>query len=192
MNKAIFLDRDGTIIEDAVYLKRIEDIKVIPGAIEALQKFHELGFLNIIVTNQSGVARGYFTEEYLGEIHNKLKLLFGVKDSTLIDDIFYSPDHPDGILEKYKKISKDRKPDTGMITIAQKKHNIDMQNSYFIGDSYIDMKCADNAGIRSVFVLTGKKEEDLTRCKEENIKIEYIAKDILEASKFIEEIQRKK
>lgn len=192
MNKAIFLDRDGTIIEDVAYLKRIEDIKVIPGAIEALQKFHELGFLNIIVTNQSGVAKGYLTEKYLCEIHNELKLLFGDKDSTLIDDIFYSPDHPDGIIEKYKKISTDRKPDTGMIINAQNKHNMDLQNSYFIGDSYTDMKCAENAGIKRIFVLTGKREEELTRCKEENIKIEYIAKDILEASKFIEEIQRKK
>ncbi len=118
MSKAIFLDRDGTINEDVIYLKKTEDIKFFPNTIKALRNFKRSGFLNIIITNQSGIARGYFTEDDLDKIHSEFRKLLKDNDSELIDDIFYSPYHEEGIIEKYKRESEDRKPGTGMIRRA--------------------------------------------------------------------------
>ena len=187
MNKAVFLDRDGTINEEVNYLSNSEDLKLYPNTITALQTFKSLGFLNIIITNQSGIARGYFSEEDLSKIHSDLKNLL-TDDKTgiaLIDDIFYSPYHPDGIIEKYKLHSEDRKPETGMIHKAVNKFNINSGESFFIGDSFADMQCAENAGLKKILVKTGYGNKDHERCKEAGIDIEYIADDLFDASKHI-------
>ncbi len=186
MQKAIFLDRDGTINEEVSYLRRIEQIKIFPGTISALQKFKSLGFLNIIVTNQSGIARGFLTEEDLKNIHYEFKRLLNTNDEVLIDDILYSPFHIDGKIQIYKLDSQDRKPNTGMIRKAQLKHSINLKESFFIGDSFTDMKCAENAGLKKILVRTGCGENDFKKCVVENIEIDYFANDIYDASFFIE------
>ena len=188
MNKAIFLDRDGTLNEEVNYLKATEDIRIFPGTIEALQKFKSLGFLNIIITNQSGVARGILTEDELNNIHEEFRKRLSINNHELIDDIYYSPFHIDGVIEKYKTESEDRKPGTGMIRKAQKKHTIDFNKSFFIGDSYSDMKCAGNAGIRKILVGTGYGKDEYLKCQKEKIEIDYFAKDIYDASGYIEKI----
>ncbi|MEP7146473.1 MAG: HAD-IIIA family hydrolase [bacterium] len=131
MNKAIFLDRDGTINEEVNYLKRPEDIKIIPNTFQALQLFKSLGFLNIIITNQSGVARGFISEDELNKIHSELILQLKEKNRNLIDDIFFSPFHPEGTIKKYAIDSEDRKPAIGLICKAQSQHNIDIKESFF-------------------------------------------------------------
>lgn len=185
MSKAIFLDRDGTIIEEVNYLKRTGDIKIIPGTLQALRSLKNSGFLNIIITNQSGIARGYFTEEDLIIIHSELKKLLADEKGELIDDLFYSPFHKDAVVEKYRQDSDDRKPNTGMIRQAVSKHNIDLKESYFIGDSFTDMLCAGNAGLKKILVETGYGKSDIDKCKIANIEIDYMAKDIRDASQFI-------
>lgn len=185
MNKAIFLDRDGTINEDVNYLSEKNNLRIIPNSIEALQKFKNSGFLNIVITNQSGIARGFFTEEDLDNIHNELKKILRYKDKELIDDIFYSPYHIDGIIEKYKKDSPDRKPDIGMILSASAKYDINLSESFFIGDSYSDMICAEKAGLKKILVKTGYGKESLLKCEKENMFIDFVAEDLNDASDFI-------
>lgn len=191
MNKAIFLDRDGTIIEEVNYLKRPEEIKIIPNAVKALQLFKTLGFLNIIITNQSGVARGFISESELNSIHSGLiqQLKEKDEDQELIDDIFFSPFHPEGIIEKYKIVSEDRKPSIGLIRKAQSKHNIDLKESYFIGDSLTDMQCAGNAGLKKILVKTGYGNEDYEKCLKAEIKIDFYAVDLYDASMFVNKLQ---
>lgn len=190
MNKAVFLDRDGTINEEVNYLRRIKDIRIFPKSIEALQKFKNLGYLNIIITNQSGIARGFLTEEELNNIHTEFRKLLNVKGSELIDDIFYSPYHSEGIIEKYRVQSPDRKPETGMIFKAVKKYDINLEESFFIGDSYTDMKCAENSGLKKIMVMTGYGKEDFKKCSDENIKIDYIAENLYDASVFIDKLNK--
>ncbi len=189
MNKAIFLDRDGTINEEVSYLKKPEQIKVIPGTIYSLRKFKNLGFLNIIITNQSGIARGILTENELSNIHKRLNDILCDDMGKLIDDIFYSPFHTEGIIKQYVSDSEFRKPNTGMILSAQSRHNINLEESYFIGDSFTDMKCADNAGVNKILVKTGYGKEDYLKCVNENLKIDYFAEDLLDASAYIEKLQ---
>ncbi|MEO8666446.1 MAG: HAD family hydrolase [Ignavibacteria bacterium] len=189
MNKAIFLDRDGTLNEEVNYLKRPEEIKLIPDSIKALQIFKSLGYLNIIITNQSGVARGFISEEDLSKIHSELIQQLKEKDHSLIDDIFFSPFHPEGIIEKYKIESEDRKPSIGLIRKAQSKHDIDLTESFFIGDSLTDMLCAHNAGLKRILVRTGNGNEDYEKCLKENIRLDYYAMDLYDASKYIKQLQ---
>jgi len=191
MNKAIFLDRDGTINEEVNYLKRTEDINILPNTAEALQKFKDLGFLNIIITNQSGIARGFLNEDELNAIHDEFKKIINTETRVLIDDIFYSPYHTDGIIKKYTIESEDRKPGTGMILKARSKHNIDLGQSFFIGDSYADMKAAENAGIKKILVRTGYGKNAYDKCAEERIILDYFADDLLDASGFVESFIKK-
>ena len=164
MNRALFLDRDGTILKEIEgdtpetlgYLTDVKQVEIIEGAAEALSLARFIGFLNIIITNQSAIARGMLTEKELDNIHNRMYELLREQDSSaVIDDLFYSPFFKEGIIEKFAIESPKRKPDIGMIKEAQKKHNIDLNKSFMIGDSYTDMQCGINAGIKNILVLTG-------------------------------------
>lgn len=184
MNKAVFIDRDGTINEEVDYLKHADDLNVFPYAIEALQILKNKGFKNIIITNQSGIARGFFTEEDLKLIHEKL-LGITNKITPLIDGIYYSPYHTEGTIEEYKIESDLRKPRIGMVLKAREEHSIDLNSSFFIGDTYTDMKTAQNAGLKKILVLTGYGARDLQKCLDENILLDFIAADLLDASNHI-------
>jgi histidinol phosphatase-like enzyme len=127
----------------------------------------------------------FFTEEDLDNIHKELKKNLRYKDIELIDDIFYSPYHIEGIIEKFKIDSADRKPNIGMILSASAKYNINLSESFFIGDSYADMKCAENAGLKKILVKTGYGSETLLKCEKDNVHIDFVAEDLNEASDFI-------
>lgn len=185
MNKACFLDRDGTLNEEVNYLSNPSQLKLIPGTIEALKIIKQLGFLTIVVTNQSGVARGYFTEQDLENIHSELRNMLRIENVDLIDDIFYCPYHIEGTLEKYKCSSDDRKPNTGMITQAAKKHSIELSGSYMIGDSLVDMQLAANSGLKAILVKTGYGSITLQECLQHNISLAYTAENIMDAAKYI-------
>lgn len=185
MNKAIFLDRDGTLNYDVGYLSDIKDISIFDGVISSLKLFKDSGFLNLIITNQSGIARGYFTEADLTVLHGEFRRLFNNDGFPLIDDIFFSPYHTEGKIPEYTKDSKTRKPGTGMIEEALKKYDIDLSKSYFIGDSLVDMQCAKNAGVKKILVKTGYGINTIEKCRELNIKIDFIAEGLREASEYI-------
>lgn len=161
--KAIFLDRDGTINEYVDFLRKEEDFRLIPGVSEAIKKINNSGYLAIVVTNQPVIARGEVTEEELEEIHKKMETLLGL-DGAYIDDIYYCPHHPDkgfeGEIPELKIECDCRKPKTGMLEKAAREHNIDLSSSIMIGDSTLDIKMAENAGMQSILLKTGQKGED--------------------------------
>ena len=156
--RAIFLDRDGTINVSKGFISKADDLELIPGTIDAIKAINKSGALAIVITNQPVIARGECSFEELHNIHNKLKTLLGEK-GAFVDDIFYCPHHPDkgfeGEVPELKFDCECRKPKTGMIEEAVKKYNIDLSKSYMVGDSTMDLETARNAGIKSVLVNTG-------------------------------------
>ena len=156
--RAIFLDRDGTMNVSKGFISKADDLELIPGTIDAVKAINKSGALAIVITNQPVIARGECSFEELHNIHNKLKTLLGEK-GAFVDDIFYCPHHPDkgfeGEVSELKFDCECRKPKTGMIDEAVKKYNIDLSKSYMVGDSTMDLETARNAGIKSVLVNTG-------------------------------------
>ena len=156
--RAIFIDRDGTMNVSKGFISKADDLELIPGTIDAIKAINKSGALAIVITNQPVIARGECSFEELHNIHNKLKTLLGEK-GAFVDDIFYCPHHPDkgfeGEVPELKFDCECRKPKTGMIEEAVKKYNIDLSKSYMVGDSTMDLETARNAGIKSVLVDTG-------------------------------------
>ena len=156
--RAIFLDRDGTMNVSKGFISKADDLELIPGTIDAIKAINKSGALAIVITNQPVIARGECSFGELHNIHNKLKTLLGEK-GAFVDDIFYCPHHPDkgfeGEVPELKFDCECRKPKTGMIDEAVKKYNIDLSKSYMVGDSTMDLETARNAGIKSVLVNTG-------------------------------------
>lgn len=150
-NKAIFLDRDDTLIEDPGYISRPDQVKLMDGVDKSLVEFRAMGYKLVVVSNQSGVARGLVSEEAIGEIHDKLKQLLSEKGVPL-DRIYYCPYHPDGSIEKYRKESDLRKPNPGMLLAAAKEMDIDLAQSWMIGNSSRDIEAGLKAGCKTILV----------------------------------------
>ena len=148
MNRAVFLDRDGTLIEDKDYLHRPEEVVIFPGVGPALKRLQEAGFKLFIVTNQSGVGRGYFPIEDVHRVHEHLAREFA-KDGVRIQKFYIAPEAPDAP-------SRGRKPSPQFLFDARDEFGIDLAQSYMIGDKLIDLECGWNAGVkRSILVKTG-------------------------------------
>lgn len=155
MNKAIFLDRDGTINIDHGYVHQIDDFEFIEGSINALKKLKEMGYLLVLVTNQSGIARGYFTEAQFLQLTEWMDWSLA-EQGVDFDGIYYCPHHPDGKGE-FKEDCSCRKPKPGMLLDAMKALNIDPQQSIMVGDKIEDIKAGINAKVKiNVLVRTGK------------------------------------
>jgi len=150
---AIFLDRDGVINQDLGYVYQTKDLHFCDKAPEALARLSRSGYLLIVISNQSGVARGLYKKSDVDSFHKfmqqQLKVLVGVT----IDGFYYCPFHPDGKISKYAKASSLRKPGIGMIELACKDFSIDLSKSFLVGDKSSDVACAKNAGISSIQVL---------------------------------------
>lgn len=198
MNKALFLDRDGTILKEIVgienesndetlgYLTSVEQVELINGSADAIAQARKSGYKVIIITNQSAIARGWLTEQELGKIHQKMyDLLLEANSGAVIDDLFYSPYHKEGTIEKFKKEHKSRKPGTGMVLEAQAKHDIDLSASYMIGDAFSDMQTGVNAGLKNILVGTGYGKLAYKKCLDENVKINFIASNLQDAVNYI-------
>jgi D-glycero-D-manno-heptose 1,7-bisphosphate phosphatase len=150
-NKAIFLDRDDTLIEDPGYISRPDQVKLLDGVDKSLIELRAMGYKLIVVSNQSGVARGLVFEDALGEIHDRLKQLLAEKGAPL-DRIYYCPYHPNGTIEKYRKESDCRKPKPGMLLAAAKEMDIDLTQSWMIGNSIRDVEAGLQAGCKTILV----------------------------------------
>jgi D-glycero-D-manno-heptose 1,7-bisphosphate phosphatase len=174
-NKAIFLDRDGVINQEVNYLSKPEDFEFIEGSIDALKILQALDYLLIIITNQAGIARGYFSLENLNAIHDKMLTLLKQNGVTLTD-IFFCPHHPD-----FTGSCDCRKPKPGMVLNASKKHSVNLNKSYMVGDTLIDIETGFNAGCKTVLVLTGYGTEELKKANQ--IKPDFIFKNLLEFAK---------
>ena len=164
--KAVFLDRDGTINKTNGFLTDINDFELIEGAAEAIKKINKSGYLAVVVTNQPVIARGECSFEQLQEIHNKMETLLG-KEGAFIDGLFLCPHHTDKGFEgeriEYKLDCECRKPKAGLFIQAQEALNIDLSLSYMVGDSAIDIKAAENAGCKKALLIeTNAKNALLT------------------------------
>jgi D-glycero-D-manno-heptose 1,7-bisphosphate phosphatase len=166
---AIFLDRDGTLMRDVDYCGDPGQVEVFPGAAEALRQLKAHGYKLIIVTNQSGIARGYFNESDYRAVEAEFLRQLG---EELIDATYFCPDPPD-------QCSLRRKPAPGMIFEAQGDHHLDLTRSYLIGDKASDIECGRNGGIRTILVQTGYGSREL------DSRADWIARDLAEATEII-------
>jgi D-glycero-D-manno-heptose 1,7-bisphosphate phosphatase len=154
MKRAVFMDRDGTISEEVGYINHPSRFRVFPHSADAVRLLNEQGWLAIVVTNQAGVARGYFSEEMIHEIHDQLKRDLENAGARL-DAIYYCAHHPSVGEPPYRQDCDCRKPKPGLILKAAREFDIDLAQSWMIGDRYSDIELARNAGVNSAFVLSG-------------------------------------
>ncbi len=176
-NRAIFLDRDGVINEEMNYLSNPDDFKFIKGSIEALKILKHKGYFLILITNQAGIARGYFSLETLNSIHQKMNDILAEND-IFFDDIFFCPHHPD-----FTGDCECRKPKPGMLLQAKAKHGIKLVESFMVGDTLNDIQAGYNAHCKTVLVLSGYGLEEKERIN--NIMPDFIHENLLEFAKSI-------
>jgi D-glycero-D-manno-heptose 1,7-bisphosphate phosphatase len=179
------MDRDGTISEEIGYVNHPSRYRVFPYSAEAVRMLNDAGWLAILVTNQAGVARGYFTEELIGEVHKVLKQELNERGAKL-DAIYYCAHHPTVGESPYRFDCDCRKPKPGLIRRAAADFDIDLTQSWMIGDRYSDIELARNAQVQSAFVLSGygRGEWEYQRAAWKH-EPELIAEDLLEAVKKI-------
>ena len=169
LSAAVFIDRDGTIIEDADYCSQPKQVKVFPDVPQALRRLKSNGFKLIVITNQSGIGRGFFTVDEYRSVESEVSRQLG---HGLIAATYFCPDVPG-------QISSHRKPSPGMILQAKRDHQIDLTRSFFIGDKEIDVECGRNAGVRTIRVQTGF-DRDISRSA-----ADWTAKDFPAAARII-------
>lgn len=178
--KAIFLDRDGTINQYVGFLWNINEFSLIDGVAEAIRKINEVGFLAIVVTNQPVIARGDVSFEELEEIHNKMETLLG-KEGAYLDAIYYCPHHPhkgyEGERPELKIDCECRKPKPGMLLKAAKDFNIDLSQSWMIGDGENDIKAGQNAGCKTALIDEGEYGQTMTVASLEAFVKQYLSKE---------------
>ncbi len=155
---AAFLDRDGVLIFDSGYVFKSDDLKILPGVPETLKKLQDLGFLLIVISNQAGVGRGYFTEDDVKIFHQQLALQIEARSGAKIDAFYYCPHHPDAKVLEYKKECDCRKPGIAMLNQAKNDFAIDWDKSFFVGDRSSDIDCAINAKIKGFQIHSDQYE----------------------------------
>lgn len=179
---AVFLDRDGTINEDPGYLGNPEEVKLFPGTGSALALLkNSLNFKLIVISNQSGIARGIISEKDVDAVNSKINELLK-PDNVSIDAFYYCPHHPDFSSTEETEC---RKPSPLLIYKASKDFNIDLNSSYFIGDTPADILCGINAGLKTVLVKTGYGMDSISILQKQNIFPSFVAENISDACNFI-------
>jgi D-glycero-D-manno-heptose 1,7-bisphosphate phosphatase len=181
---AVFFDRDGTLNEEVEFLSAPEQLRLIPGAGRAVRAVNENGFLAVVISNQSGIARGLFTEADLIPIHAKFRQELGANGAR-IDRIYYCPHHPTAGIPPYRVDCECRKPRPGMLRRAEEEMGVDLSGSYVIGDRTVDVLAGRNAGAKGILVLTGYGVTAAGECREQGIVPDYIAPSVGEAVNFI-------
>ena len=185
MNIAVFMDRDGTINEERGYLRDPCGLNILPGAVDAIRLINENRIKAVVITNQSGVARGYFSEGMVEKVHLRLRELLGEK-GVFLDAIYYCPHLPEVGHPEYRKECNCRKPALGMLNLASTDLEIDLSRSYVIGDKLTDIEPAYEVGAKGILVLTGYGKEQMESLNERSKRQpHYIATDILEAVNWI-------
>ncbi|MEJ2542591.1 MAG: D-glycero-beta-D-manno-heptose 1,7-bisphosphate 7-phosphatase [Calditrichaceae bacterium] len=191
MKKAVFLDRDGTINEEMGYINHASRFIIFDFVPEAIKILNECGFLVFVVTNQSGVARGYFSESFLHALHEQLIAKVATNDAK-IEKIYYCPHHPKEGIQKYRIDCNCRKPKPGMIDLAQNDYDIDLKESYIIGDRYKDIEFGKNLELKTILVLTGYGLGEYTYQKDEwSLQPDNVCNNLLDAANLIKSFQHK-
>lgn len=185
MIKAVFLDRDGTVNEEVGYLRDLGELRLIPGAGAAIKRLNDADFKVVLVTNQSGVARGYFPEALVHEAHERLGELLR-SEGARINAVYYCPHHPSAGNSRYTVDCDCRKPKTGLIDRAVKELAIDVEHAYMVGDKWSDVELAQRARVRAVLVRSGFAPDDPGNKRPEHVGApDYMAHDLAEAAEWI-------
>lgn len=179
----VFLDRDGTLIEEVGYLSHLDRIALYPWSIESVKLLNRAGFKVVVVTNQAGVARGLFDEDFINEAHRFLDQKFGDGGAT-IDKFYYCPHHPEASVEAYRCECDCRKPKAGMLWKAAQELQLELSHSFVIGDRLSDLRLGPAVGAKSVLVRTGYGE---TTAREltDDVEVAYTAPELMTAVAWI-------
>jgi len=188
LKPAVFLDRDGTLNQEAGYIHIAEDLVLMPGVAKAVRSINDRGIFCCLVSNQAGAARGYYDLAHIEVLHTRLKLLLHQEAEAHLDAIYYcaslSPDeggvHPD--LSYY---STWRKPNTGMLVTAAWEHDLDLRQSFMVGDKATDIDLAHNAGCKGILLTSGYGEQVLAGSYQHSVQPDYTAGDLTDAVNWI-------
>lgn len=186
MNRAVFVDKDGTLIRDVPYNVKPEYVKLESGVKDALKKIKQHNYLVIVISNQSGIAKGLFTERDLEPVKAKIQELLHPEDIQ-IDDFYFCPHHPDGVMKEYATACTCRKPEPGMILQAAVDFNIDLTSSWMIGDILHDIEAGNKAGCKTILIDNGNETQWITN---EMRWPSYIVNGMDEAAAIILETRR--
>jgi len=184
-HRAVFLDRDGTINEEVGYVNHLERFTLLPRAGEAIRLLNQHEIKAVVITNQSGVARGYFPESLIQLVHQKMQDLLRMEGARL-DGIYYCPHHPEAGEPPYRQRCRCRKPATGLIEEAVKELDLDCSQSYSIGDRGADIELGRQVGAKGILVLTGYGKGEWEYHRDQwKVKPDYVARDLHEAVQWI-------
>jgi D-glycero-D-manno-heptose 1,7-bisphosphate phosphatase len=181
---AVFLDRDGTMIREVQFLRRIEEVAWLPSTIDAIRMLNRAGFAVCVTTNQSGVGRGLFAEDVVRAVHDRMAEVLRTADAV-IDAWFYCPHHPEAALSAFRQVCECRKPRPGMIRQAATRFPLDLTRSFVIGDRLTDVGLATSVGARGVLVRTGYGEHTIHEHGGEAPGAALVAADLMEATAWI-------
>jgi D,D-heptose 1,7-bisphosphate phosphatase len=186
-SKAVFLDRDGTISIEIGYIDNVELLEMYQDSVAALIELRQMGYKLVVVSNQSGVAQGFFPESRVQEVNDRMVSLLK-EQGVLIDGIYYCPHLPNGVIPEYAIECNCRKPAPGMIKRAEQELNIDLQHSILIGDKLSDIICGRNAGLKTILVRTGYGAETELQLQKQQMEMkpDAIVDTLYEAIKWIQ------
>jgi len=183
--RAVFLDRDGTLSEDVGYASDVTQYRLFPWTIPALRALRHAGYRVIVLTNQSGVARGYFPEALVQAVHLRFERELREQGAQW-DAVYYCPHHPEWIVPAYRRVCSCRKPETGLVERAAREFGLDLSQCVFVGDKYTDILLAHRVGARGVLVLTGHGAEQWERSRKEGWRPpDHVAENVWEAVRWI-------
>jgi D-glycero-D-manno-heptose 1,7-bisphosphate phosphatase len=180
---AVFLDRDGTLIEEVDYLERVEQVALYSWSIDGVRLLNRAGIRVFVVTNQAGVARGYFTESVVADVHRHIDSLLA-SGGARIDAYYYCPHHPEGAVEAYRRSCECRKPGRGLVDRAAREFGIDPSRSFVVGDRWLDIQLARAVGARAVLVRTGFGST-AERQQPSDVTTDAIADNLVDAANWI-------
>jgi D-glycero-D-manno-heptose 1,7-bisphosphate phosphatase len=184
---AVFLDKDGTLVEDVPYNVDPERIRLAPGAATALRLLHQAGFRLLVVSNQSGIARGCFREEALAAVAARLRRLL-VDCAAPLAGFYYCSHHPDGVVKEHTVVCTCRKPAPGLILRAAREHGVDLARSWLVGDILDDVEAGRRAGCRTILLDTGHETEWILHPDRVPHRM---ASDLVDAARLITDYRRR-
>ena len=182
-NRAAFLDRDRTIIEDPGYISDPSLVRLLPGADLAIRSLKQAGYRVIVVTNQSAIARGLLTEEALEKIHGEMRRQLAAGGAH-VDAVYFCPFHPEGTVKAYARDSDLRKPQPGMLRKGAQEFDLDLAASWMIGDSARDVEAGQRAGCRTIRLRAGPPSL-AAESEDENVQPDFVVRNLLEAAKMV-------
>ena len=183
IKRAVFLDRDGTLIEEVGYLDRPERVVLFPWSVDAIRALNRAGLRVIVVTNQSGIARGFFTPAVVDAVHQRITDRLAEGGAT-VDAYYYCPHHPDGKVREYARACDCRKPGRGLVDRAVQEFGIDPEHSYAVGDRWLDVALARTIGAKGILVRTGYGAEQESR-PPDGLAADAVVNNLVEAASWV-------